>query len=44
MKAFVDEKIKVLKMMVFVFDWIENIEEKGRKCWLPAISPFLRCF
>ena len=29
LKAFTDNKIKVLKMMIFVFDKVENIVGKG---------------
>ena len=39
-----DNKIKVLKMMIFVFDRVENIVEKRRKCWLLAFSPFSTMF
>ena len=39
-----DNKIKVLKMMIFVFDRVENIGAKRRKCWLPAFSPFPSMF
>ena len=30
LKAFAEDKIKVIKMMVFVFDRVENIVEKGK--------------
>ena len=29
LKAFADDKLKVAKMMIFVFDWVENIVGKG---------------
>ena len=30
--------------MIFVFDGVENIVGKRRKCWLPAFSPFPTMF
>ena len=43
LKAFADDKIKVFKMMIFVFDKVENNAEK-EKCWLPAFFLFQQCF
>ena len=31
--AFADNKINVTHMMIFVFDRVENIVGKGKKCW-----------
>ena len=44
LKAFSDDKVKVLKKVIFVFDRLENILGKGKKCWLLAFSPFLSMF
>ena len=30
------------EIMIYVFDSVENIVGKRRKCWLPAFSPFSR--
>ena len=38
LKAFADDKIKVLKMMVFVFDRVENIVGKGENAGLSLIG------
>ena len=41
LKAFADDKIKVLRMMIFVFDRIENIvgkgENAGHQCFLKGV-------
>ena len=34
----------IITMIISVFDMVENIVEKGRKCWLPAFSPFSTMF
>ena len=44
LKAFKDNKIKVAERLKFVLEWVENIVEKGEKCWLPAFSPFPTIF
>ena len=44
LRAFADNKIKVLKMMIFVFDRVEKNVENRRKCWLLAFSPFSTMF
>ena len=44
LKPFADDKIKILKMMIFVFDRVENIVGKRRKYWLPAFSPLPSMF
>ena len=37
-------KLKVLKLMIFVFDRVDNIVSKRRKRWSPAFSPFPSMF
>ena len=44
MKAFTDNKIKVLKMMIFVFDRVEIIVEKAENDGYQHFLLFLRCF
>ena len=44
LKAFADDKINVSEKLKFVLGWVENIVGKGRKCWLPAVSPFPTMF
>ena len=44
LKAFADDKFIVAIMMISVFDRVENIVEKTRKCWIPAFSPFPTMF
>ena len=39
-KAFAEDKIKVLKMIMFVFDKVENIMGKGETLLLPTFFPF----
>ena len=43
-KAFADDKIKVLKMMIFVFDRVENISEKGENAGYQHLLLFPQCF
>ena len=43
-KTFADDIIKIFKMMISVFDRVENIVGKGDKCWLPAFSLFPSMF
>ena len=40
LKAFADDKINVTEEIEFVFERIENIMGKKRKCWLPKGSFF----
>ena len=44
LKAYADDKLNVAKKMISVFDRIENIVRKRRKCWLPAFSPLPTVF
>ena len=38
------DKSNVAKIIISVFNNIENIVGKGKKCWLPAFSPFPTMF
>ena len=44
LKAFEDDKINAAQKIISVFGQLENIEEKKRKCWFQAFSPFPRMF
>ena len=44
LKALADDKLKVAKMRISLFDRVENTVGKGEKCWLPAFSPFPTVF
>ena len=44
LKAFADDKINSAHKTISVFDNVENIMGKRRKCWLPAFSPFPMMF
>ena len=44
LKAFADDKIKVLKMTIFVSDRTENIVEKGENAGYQHFLLFPRCF
>ena len=44
MKAFADNKIKVLKMMIFFFDRVENIVGKGENAGYRHVLLFPQCF
>ena len=44
LKAFADDKIDVVKMMISLLDRVENTVGKREKCWLPAFSPFPTVF
>ena len=44
LKAFADDKIKVLKMMIFVFDRIENDVGKGEIAGYQHFLLFAQCF
>ena len=44
MKAFADNKIKVLKMMTIVFDRVENIVGKGENMRFQHFLLFPQCF
>ena len=37
------DKLKVAKLMIFLFDRVENTG-KRRTCWYPAFSPFSKVF
>ena len=43
-KHFADDKIKVLKMTIFVFNRVENIMEKGENTDYQHFLLFLQCF
>ena len=43
-KAFADINLNLAQVMEFVFDRFENIVVNGKKCWLPAFSPFPTMF
>ena len=40
LKKIADDKINLIQKLKFVYGWVENIVGKGKKCWLPAFSPF----
>ena len=44
LKAFADNKIKVLEKMIFVFDRFENIVGKGENAGYQHFLPFPQCF
>ena len=44
LKAFADKKIKSAKMMIFVFDWIENIVGKRENAGNQHFLLFPQCF
>ena len=44
MNAFADNKIKLAKMMIFVFDWIENIIGKVENAGYQNFLLFPQCF
>ena len=44
LKAFADNNLYVDQMMIYVFDRVENIVDRRRKCWLLAFSPFSTMF
>ena len=44
LKAFADDKINSAHKTISVFDNVENIMGKRRKCWLPAFSAFPMMF
>ena len=43
-KAFADNKIKVLKKIIFVFERVENIEGKGENAGYQHFLLFPHCF
>ena len=43
-KAFADDKIKIAKMFIFIFDMVENIVEKGENAGCQHFLVFLQCF
>ena len=44
LQAFADNKINATLQEMFFLGLVENIVGKGKKCWLPAFSPFLTMF
>ena len=44
LKAFTDDKIKVLKMIIFVFDKVENIVGKGENAGYQHFPLYPQCF
>ena len=44
LKAFADDKINVTEKLKLVLVRVEKHCRKWRKCWLPAIFPFLTSF
>ena len=44
LKAFADNKIKVFKIMIFVFDRVENIVGKGENPGYQHLLLFQQCF
>ena len=44
LKAFADHNLNHTEVMIYLFDRVENIVEKGEKNWLPAFSPFPTMF
>ena len=44
LKALADDKIKVLKMIIFVFDSVENILGKGENAGYQHFLLFPQCF
>ena len=44
LKEFADDKIEVLKMMIFVFDMVENIVGKGENAGYQHFLLFVQCF
>ena len=44
LRAFADNKIRLARMMVFVFDRIENIMEKGENAGYQYFLLFPQCF
>ena len=44
LKAFADDKIQLTKIMIFVFDRIENIVGKGENAGYPHFLLFPQCF
>ena len=44
LKTFADDKIEVLKMVIFVFDRVENIVGKGENAGYQYFLLFPQCF
>ena len=44
LKVFADDKLNVTKMIISVFDGVENIVGKGEIAYTQAISPFPTMF
>ena len=43
-KDFTDDKIIVTQKLKLALGRVENILRKGKKCWVPAFSPFSTIF
>ena len=43
-KAFVDDKLKITKMIISVYESVENMWEKEKKCLYKQFLPFPQCF
>ena len=44
LKTFADNKVEIAKMMIFVFDGVENIVGKGENAGYQHFLPFPQCF
>ena len=44
LKAITGNKINATDKLKFVLGWVENIAEKGRKCWFPEFLPLPAVF
>ena len=44
LKAFVEDKLNVAKMMISVFDWVKNIVGTGENAGNQHFLLFLQCF
>ena len=44
LKAFAGAKIKLARVMIFVFDWVENIVGKGENAGYHDFLFFQQCF
>ena len=43
-EAFADDKLDIAEMEISVFDWIQKLRRKLRKCWFTAFSSFPTIF
>ena len=44
LKAFTDDNLKVIKMMIYVLDWVEKHSEKGENADYQHFLLFPQCF